>query len=312
MAKSELIIQSGNRIFECAVEEGITWETHRKGSPGKLTFKVVKDEALGFNEGNPVRFTYEGAKIFYGFVFTKKRSNNDLIEVTAYDQLRYFKLKDTYVYSNKTATQLLKMIIADFKLNYGSADDTKYRIPSAVMDNKEMFEIMQHALSETLANAGEMYVLYDEFGGLVLNNIKDMRLDLLIDETTGEGFEYTSSIDNETYNKIKLVRENKETGKREVFIAQDSENMNNWGVLQYFESIQENVNGKIKANALLSMYNRKSRKLSVKGAFGDVRVRGGSSIAIQLYLGDVDVANFMIVENVKHTFNESEHKMDIQ
>ena len=312
MANVELIIQNGSKIQQCVVEEGVVWETQRRKAPGKLTFTVLKDEALGFQEGNPVIFKYNGNKIFYGFVFTKERQNNDKIKVTAYDQLRYLKNKDTYVFTNKSAVQILKTIAADFNLNFGSADDTRYYIPTLTADNKELFEIIQMALDETTANTGEVFVLYDEFGKLILNNMKDMRLNILIDEETGESFSYTTSIDNETYNKIKLVYEDKKNGKREIYIAQDTNNINKWGVLQYFKTIQESTNGKLKADTLLKQFNRKSRKLSVNKAFGDVRVRGGSSLPVALYLGDITVANYMIVESVKHTFNESSHTMDLQ
>ncbi|QBK26749.1 XkdQ/YqbQ family protein [Ureibacillus thermophilus] len=312
MANVELIIQNGNKIQQCVVEEGVTWETQRRKAAGKLTFTVLKDEALGFQEGNPVIFKYNGNKIFYGFVFTKERQNNDKIKVTAYDQLRYLKNKDTYVFTNKSAVQILKTIAADFNLNFVSADDTKYYIPTLTADNKELFEIIQMALDETTANTGEVFVLYDEFGKLILNNMKDMRLNILIDEETGESFNYTTSIDNETYNKIKLVYEDKKNGKREIYIAQDTNNINKWGVLQYFETIQESANGKLKADTLLKQFNRKSRKLSVNKVFGDVRVRGGSVLPVALYLGDITVANYMVVESVKHTFNESSHTMDLQ
>lgn len=312
MANVELIIQNGSKIQQCVVEEGVVWETQRRKAPGKLTFTVIKDEALGFQEGNPVVFKYNGNNIFYGFVFKKERTSNDKITVTAYDQLRYLKNKDTYVFTNKSAVQILKTIAADFKLNFGSADDTRYYIPTLTADNKELFEIIQMALDETTANTGEVFVLYDEFGKLILNNIKDMRLNILIDEETGESFNYTTSIDNETYNKIKLVYEDKKNGKREIYIAQDTNNINKWGVLQYFETIQESANGKLKADTLLKQYNKKTRKLDIKNAFGDIRVRGGSSLPVALYLGDITVANYMVVESVKHTFNESSHLMDLQ
>ena len=42
----ELLIQHGNKVFSPAVQEGITWLTERKGQPGKLSFKVVKDDVL--------------------------------------------------------------------------------------------------------------------------------------------------------------------------------------------------------------------------------------------------------------------------
>lgn len=311
MAKAELIIQNGSKIMEVAAEEGIVWETTRKGAPGKLTFTVVKDEALGFQEGNAVRFTYDTNKIFFGFVFTKKRTSNDLIDVTCYDQLRYFKNKDTYNYKNKTASELLKMLAEDFQLQTGNVESTGHKL-ARIEDNKTLFDIMQMALDLTLQYTKKMFVLYDDFGKLALQNIHSMKLDLILDEETGEGFDYSSSIDSNTYNKIKLIYEDKKKKKREVYIAQDSKNINDWGVLQHFEKIQGNVNGKAKADALLALYNKKTRNLNMKEAFGDCRVRAGCSLAVNMYLGDITVANFMVVENVKHTFKESEHSMDLR
>lgn len=303
---------SRGRIFECAVEEGVEWETHRKGTPGKLTFNIVKDEVLGFYEGDAVRFDYDGHKIFFGFVFTKKRNDNRIISVTCYDQLRYFKNKDTYVYAKKTAAQVLQMIAKDFKLQTGIVANTKHVIASRVEDNQELFTIMDNALSDTTLSSGDLYVLYDDYGSLNLRNIKMLKSDLLIDMDSGESFEYTTSIDENTYNKIKLVRENKKTGKREIYIAQDSSKINEWGVLQMTDKLDEKANGKAKADSLLKLYNQKSRKLHINKAFGDPKIRGGSQVAVQLYLGDITVANFMMVETVKHTFNESSHHMDLK
>lgn len=303
---------SRGRIFDVTVQEPVTWETHRKSMPGKLTFNVIKDEVLGFHEGDMVRFDYDGHKIFLGFVFIKKRTSNRIISVTAYDQLRYFKNKDTYVYKNKTAAQVLQMLIADFQLQGGIIADTKHVIPSRVEDNQELFTIMDNAVSITTQNTGELYILYDDYGKLNYRNAKQLKLDILIDEESGETFEYTTSIDENTYNKIKLVRENKETGKREIFIAQDSENVNRWGILQYTENVDEGENGKAKADSLLALYNRKSRKLHMNKIFGDPRVRGGSTLGVQMYLGDLSVANFMMVETAKHSFYESKHQMDLK
>lgn len=311
MDKIELIIQNGSSIFYPALDEQITWETTRKGSPGKMTFKIVKDSTINFEEGNAVRLKVDGENVFYGFVFSKKRSKQNTIDVIAYDQLRYLKNKDTIVYAKKTASDLVKKIAADFKLQLGTIEDTSFVIASRVEDNKTLFDMIQNSLDITLENKKKMYVLYDDFGKLSLKEIESMKLNLIIDDQTAEDFDYTSSIDGETYNKIKLSYENEKTGKREVYIAQDSKTMNSWGVLQYFETIQETTNGKVKADVMLSLYNRKTRNLSVSNAFGDVRVRGGSSVIVNLNLGDVKVQNYMIVESVKHTFKDSEHLMNL-
>ncbi len=318
--KTELFIagESGNEIYIPAVEDGIEWSTERWGVPGRLTFKVLADDILNFSEGSAVQLRVDGAKVFFGFVFTQKRDKENRISVTAYDQLRYLKNKDTYVYENQTASELIKMIAADFALNAGEIADTGYVIADRSEMDTSLFDIIQNALDITLVNTRQMYVLYDDFGSLTVKNIADMYVKnengtyLMIDEGTGENFEYTSSIDNSTYNKIKLYKEDAESGKRQIYgIIQDSANINKWGVLQYCDTVSEGENGEAKAEALLSLYDKKTRNLRITNAFGDVRVRAGSMLVVNLDLGDKKVENFMLVEKVKHTFKNGEHFMDL-
>ena len=101
------------------------------------------------------------------------------------------------------------------------------------------------------------------------------------------------------------------TGKREVYIAQDGSNINQWGVLQYFDTLSKGENGQAKADALLSLYNKKTRSLKITKAIGDNRVRAGSMVVVNLDLGDMHLKNFMLVEKCKHTYKESEHWMDL-
>lgn len=284
---------------------------NEKGVHGKLTFKVLQDNLLHVTEGNAVRFKYKNNNIFYGFIFTKKRDKEPVVSVTAYDQLRYFKNKDTYVYKNKTADEVIRMLASDFLLNIGILEQTGYKIATRSESNKTLFDVSQMAIDLTMQNTNQMFVLYDDFGKICLKNIERMKLGLIIDEETGENFDYSSSIDNDTYNQIKLTYDNKDTGKREVYIAKDTSHINEWGVLQYYDKIDEKVNGKAKVDALLKLYNQKTRKLQIKNAIGDIRVRGGSLVIIKMNLGDIKLQNFMLVEKAKHIFKNNEHWMDL-
>jgi hypothetical protein len=234
-----------------------------------------------------------------------------VITITAYDQLRYFKNKDTYVYENKTAGELVKMLANDFNMQTGTIENTGFKIASRVEENTTLFDMIQNAIDLTVQNKKELYVLYDDFGKVALRNISNLILNCLIDEETAEDYDYKSSIDEEVYNKIKLTRENESTGKRDVYIAQDSSKMNEWGVLQYFDTLQDGENGQSKANALLELYNKKQRNLTIKNMIGDVRVRAGCMIPVKLNLGDVNLFKLMLVEKCKHTFNESQHFMEL-
>ena len=91
----------------------------------------------------------------------------------------------------------------------------------------------------------------------------------------------------------------------------DSEHIKLWGKLQYFDTLKEGENGQAKAEALLKLYNSKTRKLKISNALGDVRVRAGCLIGVALDLGDIIANTLMLVEKVTHTFKESEHLMDL-
>lgn len=309
--KVEIFIEHASKLYQPIVKEGIQWKTERAGSPSTLKFTVIKDDTIEFQEGEPVLMKVDGTSVFYGFVFTKKRNKDHHIEVTAYDQLRYLKNKDTYVYANKTASQVIQMIAGDFNLNLGTIESTSYVIPSRVEDNQSLFDIIQNALDLELQNKSEMFCLYDDCGKLTLQNIASMKLDILIDADSAENFDYTSSIDQNTYNKVKLTYDNDESGEREVYITQDSSNQNKWGILQYYEKLQKGENGQAKADALLKLYNQKTRNLKVNNCFGDIRCRAGTLIPVQLYLGDTTVSNYLLVEKATHTFNNDQHLMSL-
>ncbi|HBG2020397.1 C40 family peptidase [Clostridioides difficile] len=308
-----LVIAHWEDFYEPAVIDGITWEIERRGTPSKLEFTIVMDDILEFCEGNSVRLYYKGIGIFYGYIFQKKRDKENHIKIVAYDQLRYFKNKDTYVYSNKTASELVKMLAKDFNLKYNVIEDTKYKI-SRVEENKTLFDMILTALDDTLREKKEMYVLYDDFGRLTLKNVASMKLDTVMNNDVIEDFDYNSSIDSDTYTKIKLVRDNEETGKRDVYIAQDSTHMRSWGILQMFDTVDKNMSEaeiKQKCDILLKLYNKKTKSLSLKNALGDIRVRAGCLVPVFLNLGDIELQNYMLVEKVKHTFENNSHFMDL-
>lgn len=310
---AQILIQHGNKIYYPAVEDGISLEWSRKGNPGKLKFNIVKDDIINFQEGDPVKFSVDGTDMFYGFVFTRAHSSSTpyLIEVTAYDQLRYFKNKDTYNFINKTATEILRMIAKDFQLRTGSLEDTVYKIKSLAEDNASLFDMIQDALDETLQSKTQLYVLYDKVGALTLQNIENMKLNLLIDADTTGSYSYTSSIDNQTYNQVKITYEDSESGKRSIYIAKDSAHINEWGLLQYTDTVEIPSSGALKAEALLKLYNNKTRKLTVSDVLGDLRVRAGCSVVCKLNLGDINLQSFLMVEKVTHTFKDNEHTMSM-
>ena len=311
----DLLIQHGTKLMQPVTVDGVTVDWQRSGQPGKMTFSVIKTPELSFNEGDPVKFSVDGKPFFQGFVFEKDRTGleSKKLKITAYDQIYYLtKNKDTYNYSNKTAADVIRMIAEDFHLRVGVLAPTPYLIRKRLEDNRTLYDMIQTALNLTLTSTGVMYVLYDNAGLLTLTPIEAMKLPLICSADTIGDFSYKTTISQDTYNRVKLVQENKDAGTRKVFLAQDVGKQAKWGVLQYYDKLDDDAtDGMMRATQILSMKNRKTRTLSLKNVLGDTRVRAGSSVVCMLGLGDMNLSNYMMVEQVTHEFRDNEHIMSL-
>ena len=253
-----------------------------------------------------------GKDVFYGYVFKKSRQDPVKITVTCYDQLRYFKNKDTIVYENKKYSDLVKMLAKDYGLKTGVIEDTEYVIESRI-EEATLFDMCGNASDLTVVDTGKLFVLYDDFGKLCLRNIENMKLDRLIDRDTAQKFSYESSIDKDVYSRIRLAMDNDQTGERELYDTNSEWLQQQWGVLQLYEKSTDGDAALLKERGklMLDYYGKKRRTLSINKCLGDIRVRGGSSLVVMLELGDMELKNYMVVESVKHTFSQGEHWMDL-
>lgn len=325
--KLTLLIQ-GEKSFIPAVLDGVNWTLNRKGTPGKLTFKILQDDILELEEGNIIQASWGDTNFFKGYVFSRSMNKDKTINVTAYDQLRYLKNKDIYEIVNEKANTLIEKIAGDFGLTYKDKDgksaisDTGYNITRMRASNETLFDIIQTALDHTLVYTGKVFILYDDFGVLSLKELGELDVDILLDSETAQDFSYSSSIDRDTFNQIKLFEDNKEAGKREIFYAKDSTNIKKWGLLQNTEKVNSKRCSNIqkKVDTMLQTYNHARKSLSIKGAFGNIRVRAGSRVWLSLKIEDKDVnlggednkAVQMLVEQVTHHFSNDEYTMDLK
>jgi hypothetical protein len=125
------------------------------------------------------------------------------------------------------------------------------------------------------------------------------------------GFDFSRDIDQDTYNRIKLYRDNEDTGKREVYMIQDSANIARWGVLQLYESVDEEKNAAQideMLQQLARLKNREQRTLKLD-AVGDIRVRAGMYLPI--YIESLGINQPMMVDEVTHRFDGADHTMNL-
>lgn len=317
--QTELLIadKASGEIFEVSKSaESCEWTTNRTGQPGKFTFSVLKSPDLKMAEGDVVRFSVDGQLQFYGWIFTRSEDRWGEVSVTCYDRLRYLKANASYAFYAMTAGDIIRQIAGDLQLDVGAIADTGYKIPSLIKENQTCLDIIQAAIEQTLLNTGKVYVFYDDGTGLALQEPANMMSDTLLgDKSLVTDYTYSSDIDKQTYNSIKLVRPNEETGQADVYIQQDSDNIGQWGLLQYYEKVDSDLNEaqiKSQAAASLEYYNRvlKSLKLSSLGIPG---LRAGMMVYIKLdNAGDTGVAQWVLLEKVTHTWGNDKHEMDAE
>lgn len=310
-----LQITNKDQLYIAEVLDDVSLTRESDGVPAKLTFSVVNDSVLDFTEGNTVDFYVNDVNVFHGYVFEKERDKKNIIKVLAYDQLRYFKNKDVYVYKNKTADEVLKMVCEDYKLTTGTIVPTQYKIPSRIEKDKTLIDVVNMALYLTEIQSHKMYWLYDDAGKICLSDDESMKQDIMIDADTMENFTVKSSIDKETYNYIKVVRNVPDGANRKLVrtgVIADKDHVIEWGRLQQVYLPDDKVENAIDlAIAKLKNSNKKSREIRLKSVLGDVRIRAGSKVYLKHNFCDLNIDSYVTVKSVTHKFSHGIHLMDI-
>ena len=303
------------------VVSDMTITTYLEDNPGKLEFTVLAKSPLTFSEGATVSVVLDGYKMFKGFVFkTTYTQDVDHVKVTCYDQMRYLKNKDSRVFENVTSSQIFVQLCKDFVLKYRVVDASSYICAPRSEDATSLYDMIRNAQDDTLVNTGKRYFVRDNFGVLEhLNVTSCVRSEMLGDKSFVTGFDYEKSIDSDVYNQIKLYRDNDTTGKREVFIVNDTVNggqkLKQWGILQLYEKIDEKYNiAQIESRALKMLkYYCETRKSLTLHCVGVKNFFAGYIFKCQIAsLGDISLNSYMLVTECTHKLSNGVHTMDIK
>ena len=308
----QIYMKGGDTTTEVFAEGTAEITMEREGSPSTIKINFIDDGFAEFRNGNAINFMVDGKTFWYGYIFKMGENKSKLIDCTGYDQLRYLKNKDTYQYEDITYSDLLKRICSDHGLTVGEIEDTKYRIAGRIEQEKEYWDMLEVANQYTVAYTGELFILHDNAGKICLKNMKSMMVDsMVLDRDVAEDYEYEHSIDENTYNRIKIDLVDEESNLIKTVTAEDKTNIAKWGLLQFYAETTERDGVEEKAKELLKSLNRELRTFKAKNVFGDVNVRAGSILPVHIRLRDIAINGNMLVNKVTHKFFEGYHLMDL-
>lgn len=302
-------------MTNCTTKISIT--TQRFNSASKMTFSCVENSGIALEEGSMVQFVDNGTQVFQGFIFTAQRSLGGEVEYTAYDQTYYLKAKASYTFTNMTLEQIITQLATDFGLTIGTLESTGYVFPCLIKDNTECLGMIYDALSTVITQTGKIFVFYDDFGKLTLKEAKNMLVQQMIgNNSLVTDYTYKRDISTNTYNRIKLVRPNKDTGRSDVIMHDDTETQKTWGLLQFYDTVDENLNdAQIDAmcEAYLKYYNKVWQTLTTT-AIGITGLRAGNVIPVRITQVESLSANrLLIAEKVTHNYEGANvHTMSIE
>ena len=327
--------ENGDIYDITGISSNIQISTEFKDQAGKLTFQTQrqnekdKNTALIFEEGSRIQVKWKDRGIFFGYLFKRQTDEDGVVQITAYDQLRYLKNKDFYQNRGETLATTFGNICQTFNLKYQVDYDSGYKVPPKIFDDTSLYEILKYSIDSNLIGVEKQHVIYDDYGTLKLNIIDNLRSDYVLgDLSMVTNYRYEKSIDDNTYNQIKLVKEDKKNKSRGLYIVKNSDNQKRWGVLQYYKKVDENVpDGVLQSwgKNLLNTYDVVHEKLSltalaVPGDDGIWDLRAGSGIIIKLntsigYINGENEANkyeMYLIEKCTHEIeNENYHSLSL-
>ncbi|MCK9453282.1 MAG: hypothetical protein M0Q90_16415 [Bacteroidales bacterium] len=283
--------------------------------PGQASLTIVGDQ----NEyvmGACIQVLDGDRGVFMGYVFTVSMSNEAKVRLTALDQCRYLKNQDTFVLEPMTVDALFKKICSEWKLNQGTVDSSSHTCKASIHEGKSIWDVVTQYCEETFVETGKLFIVRDNFGSLELRDVENLHTELLIDDVSViNQYNYEVSIDKNTYNQIKIGKDNKAKNERAWVVVKDSNTIKQWGVLQYHKKLSEETKDATLekyAEKLLKTYNRFTQTLTLN-CLGDFALSAGSGIQIQLdAIKSTSENQNYIVKSCTHNIKNALHEMQLE
>lgn len=316
--KLELYLQNSNTgmVYDISqITEQVQVNQTLDGDAGKLTCILQKDpnNQLQIANGSIISFIVDGKGFFFGYVFKIGTDGEQNYKITCYDQMRYLKNSDVYTTVNMTASQIFEKICIDYGLRYEVKVPSYYIPEPYVHDGKTLYNIIKRGIDLADINEKAQYFITDRFGTLIWSEYSYEKTNIQLgDGSLMTSYQYEKSIDDDTYNQIKIYRDNQDSGKRDIWIVKDSDNIKRWGTLQYLKKADDDVNSaqiRQTAENYLKVKNRETETLKLE-AEGILELTVGRGIKFVLPREGID--KWLWIKSCTHTFNKYLHTMDLE
>lgn len=314
MGMTLLVIKDGATYDMTPLVENVTWSGRKSSAPRSLDFSLLDSDRYGHNRsgvdverGQQCAFYWNGEELFRGVIMRQEQSQKRTATYKAYDNAIYLaNNEDTFVYKQKTATQIFNDICRRFSLS-GNAVNTGYVINDMTKPNTTCIDVIWAALAKTYRATGRRYYVISQKGVLNLIARADNLVQWVIEEgVNATGYSMTKSIEN-VRTRVKIYSD----GNTELAMASDPALEARIGVLQKTESSSEKndkAKAKTTAQSVLENLKKPEESFSIE-ALGIPYVYSGVAVWINVpFLG---VSRTFYVDEDSHEFKMNVHTMKL-
>lgn len=270
-----------------------------------------RTQAISVDVGDKLALFEDGVNRFIGIIFTTDIKTDGALSVTAYDTNIYLaKSVDTRIFTNKKASEIVKILSKDFGFAIGQIDDTGYVIPYLKFAGKSLYDMVLTALTLTFKQTGKRYFVGNTGGKLTIKQGATNATRYMF--SAGQNLisaSYSRSIEDMA-TQVKVIGGAK--GKETVVVAKDDAKRAKYGVLQKLETMDEKATAsqvKQRANTLLKEQAVVNEQLSVE-VLGVSEVDVGTPVYIASAM--TKTASGYYVTNVSHSHRDGLHTMSLE
>lgn len=312
-----LIIIKGEQGYDVTqLVEQVSWKGRKGSSSRTLTVTLIDDDGykharseIDVEQGHQCIFSYDGTELFRGIIMSQTQTNKKKLQFTAYDNGIYLaNNKDTFVYENKTASDVFRDCCTRFGLPMGEVASCSYKIPELTKSKTTAFDAIADALSLDFDATGIRHYISSSKGKLNLltrrENIMQWVIEVGQNITT---YSYTRSIED-IKTRVKMVSKEGTTIAEKSNAALEKK----IGVFQEIDQPDESLTTAQVNDLIASILEEKStpeRTLSVE-ALGIAEVISG--IGVYIIIPELGISRTFYVDEDTHTFADNKHTMTLK
>lgn len=312
-----LLIIKGDKIYDVTqLVEQIKWSGRKGSSSRTLSATLVDDNGykharsgIDVEQGHQCLFNHKGQELFRGIIMTQTQNDRKRLTFKAYDNGIYLaNNKDTFVYTNKTASDVFRDCCTRLGLPMGEVAECTYRIPELTKPKTTAFDAIINALSLDLDATGIRHYVSSAKGALSLLTRRENIMQWVIEVGQNlSSYTYTKSIEK-VRTRVKMLSKEGTTLAEKTNAGLEEK----IGIFQEIEQPDESLTAAQINSLVESILNEKNtpeRTLSLE-AMGIAEVISG--IGVFIIIPELGLSRTFYVDSDTHTFKGNMHTMSLK